>query len=98
MLALILIAATIFLFIVAPCWTILRYYKPEKFSLGVNILLILLTALTWPLVPVVVATKRRDALLLSMFWVSLLVWLVSLAYWLTLNVEQFIQFQEQYRM
>lgn len=91
-----LIIAAVFLFVIAPCWTVLKYYQPAKFSLSTNFFLVLLTVLTWPLIPVVVATKKSDRLILSMFWVSLLIFMVALAYWLTVNVETFIELQDKF--
>lgn len=98
MLTSVVILSSVFLFIIAPVLTVLRYYKPAQLTLLVNIGLIILTVVTWPLVPIVVATQKRDTFILSMFWVALLIWLVAGAYWITLNVDQFIQLQEQFVM
>lgn len=60
-----------------------------------NIFWIIVTIITWPLVPITMAARRHDKLLLSLFWISFLVMAVSGWYWGVLNIQSIIQFQEQ---
>lgn len=88
----VLISAIVFAIIV-PIWALLKYYSPSEHSLFSNIFWIVVGIITWPLVPIVMVTRRRDKTLLSLFWISFLVMAVSGWYWVVLNVEKLIHIQ-----
>jgi len=96
MLLSIVIVSAVILFVILPLAVLTLYYSPRDYSLGKNLLWIIVALITWPLVPIVIAAKKDAKYLLAWFWLSFLVLVVSGSYWLVLNVNTVLAFQKQY--
>jgi len=90
------IISAIALFLVVPLIIIKLYYKPESYSVPHRVFWTLVTVFTWPLVPLIMVTRRNSHHLLAAFWISFLAFAVSLSYWLVLHVHEVIAFGQQY--
>lgn len=78
MLITLLMISSVFLFIVAPVLALGKYYSPSNFSVQKNILWAIITLITWPLVPFILAVRRKDLLIVGMFCLSFGVWLSAM--------------------
>lgn len=96
MLSLLVVVSAIFLFVIAPYLTIKKHYSYTKNNLHKHVFWAIVAVLTWPFVPLVMAIHFKDKFLICMFWLSFLVWFVSLIYWLTTNIEAVIKLQNQF--
>ncbi len=92
LITLVIISSIVF-FVVAPVLSLLRYYAPVKYTWWHNVLWTVITLLTWPVAPIMVAWHRRDKTLLSLYWVSFLGLGVFGSYWLATNMHRFIFIQ-----
>lgn len=98
MLGFLIIAAAFVFAIIVPIWVLIKYYSPKQFSTLQNIFWIVVAILTWPLVPIVLASRRKDKLLIRIFWISFLVMAVAAWYWSMLNVNKVLQMQQMMQM
>ncbi len=94
MLGFIVLASMIVFAVITPLIVIFKYYSPKKFSIIENIFWIILSVITWPLIPIIIAVRKHNKFLLSCFWISFLIMAVSGWYWSVLNVNTIIQFQQ----
>lgn len=98
MLGLILVTSIIVFSIVVPVIALAKYYSPKKQSRLYNFLVPIVSFFTWPMVPIVLAMRNKDKLLMSAFWLSFLVMAVSGWYWCVLNIQTIIRIKEQLAM
>lgn len=98
MLGFVVITSMIIFALIIPLIVLVKYYSPKQLSLLANIFWIIVAIFTWPLVPIVMALRRHDKILLSCFWISFLVFAVSIWYWGVLNIAKIIQFQEMLKV
>lgn len=94
MLGFIVIITAIIFAIIAPAISLIKYYHPSQQNILVRIFWIIVTILTWPTVPIVMATRRSDKIILGLFWGSFIIMAVATWYWCLLNVGKLIQFQQ----
>ena len=94
MLGFIIIVAAIIFAIIAPAISLIKYYHPAKLNIWQNIFWIFVTIITWPLVPIIIASRRTDKIVLGLFWGSFIIMAVAAWYWSFLNVGKLIQFQQ----
>lgn len=78
MLIALLMISSVFLFVVAPFLALGKYYKPSNYSTSRNIIWVVVALLTWPIVPFILALRRRDLLIVSMFCLSFGVWMTAM--------------------
>lgn len=90
LLAIVILLSGITLFFLMPLLALKRYYSPSQYSFLYNIFWFFVTVITWPLVPIIIAMRRKDRSLLTMFWLSFLLFVCSFGYWLYINLEQVI--------
>ncbi len=95
LLALILISCLFFV-LIAPAIAVKKYYSVKNYSLLANIGWIVIAVITWPLLPIILAIKHHDKLILSMLWVSFLVGSVALGYWVATHSSEILEFQRAY--
>lgn len=91
--SLVIISAIVFA-IILPVMVLIKHYHPSELSTSKNIFWIIVTFITWPAVPLIMATRRRDKILLSLFWGSFIVMAVATWYWSVLNVAKLLEFQQ----
>jgi uncharacterized membrane protein len=70
--------SSVFLFIIAPIMSLGKYYDPNNFSKSKNLFWIIVALITWPLVPFILAVRRRDILIVSIFSLSFGIWLSAM--------------------
>lgn len=75
-----------------------KYYSPSNYSTFANFGWIAVAIITWPLMPIILAIKHNDKLILSMYWVSFLVGTVASGYWVATHSAEILQFQQTYLM
>ena len=85
-----IVAALVFALIV-PVITLKRYYTPSDYSILQNLFWAIVTIVTWPLVPFVMASRRRDKQLLVAYAVSLVVFILTCVYLVWDNYDQIMQ-------
>ena len=95
LLSIVAISALIF-FVIIPFLVLKRYYVPHNYTVPHRILWTLITVVTWPIVPLVVASRHHYKHMLAAIWVSFLVFAVSASYWLVLHVNEVIALQQHY--
>lgn len=78
MLIALLMVSSVFLFIIAPIMALGKYYTPSDFSIQKNILWIVIALITWPLVPFILAVRRKDILIVGIFCLAFGVWLSAM--------------------
>jgi uncharacterized membrane protein len=78
MLIALLMISSVFLFIIAPILALGKYYNPSDFSVSKNIVWVIISLITWPLVPFILAVRRRDLVIVSIFCLSFGVWLSAM--------------------
>lgn len=86
--------AAIFFAIIIPLIVVVKYYRPSQYSLLANIAWVIIAIITWPLIPLILATKRKAKYLLVAFYISFLVMAIGAWYWSVLNVQKVIQIQQ----
>ncbi len=96
MLFICLLSSIVFLF-VAPIMAIKKYYTPSKNTAVKNGFWGVTTILTWPIVPFVLALRKRDTTIIMIFCISLFVSMISLVSWLQDNMEIFYKFLQSYQ-
>lgn len=95
MLNLIVIVSLLAFGLIIPLIVVYKYYSPKQYSIFMNIIWIALAIISWPLIPLIMASRRHDKILLSAFWLSFLIAAVSCWYWAVLNINSFISFLTQ---
>ncbi len=95
MLGLLVVTSGVIFTFIAPLWIVFKYYSPKNYSVIMNIFWFIVSIISWPLVPIILAARNHDKLLLSILWISFLIMAVSGWYWGVLNIQTIIQFQQQ---
>lgn len=84
MLFAILMISSVVLFTVAPFISLAKYYSVHNFGIKKNVFWIIVSLISWPLVPFILAWRNKDVLVVSIFSVSFGIWFMSIIYLLTL--------------
>lgn len=95
MLFLLFVVSSMLLLIVAPLMTLTKYYKPSQMTVLKNIFWIIIGIITWPLIPYVLAHRNRDTLLITIFWASLIVFVVTFTMLIMQSVEAILRVEQQ---
>jgi len=77
MLIALLMISSVFLFIIAPFLALGKYYAPSNYSVVKNIIWVIIALITWPLVPFILAWRRRDIVIVTIFSLSFGIWLTA---------------------
>jgi hypothetical protein len=94
----IMVVSAFILLVIAPIIAVVRYYKPANYSIIKNIFWIAVAIITWPLIPLALSMQYRDTKLTAAFWLSLIVFIVSIVYWATDNIDTLISVQQKLLM
>lgn len=94
MLGLIVVVSALIFAVIIPVIVLAKHYSPSKFGFLKNIFWIVIAVITWPLIPIIIATREKENILLSCFYISFLVMAVSAWYWSVLNVHTIMTIQQ----
>ncbi|HSX20706.1 MAG TPA: hypothetical protein VLG38_06265 [Gammaproteobacteria bacterium] len=94
MLSIVVIVSALIFGIIVPVIVLAKHYHPSKLGFIKNIFWIVVGIITWPLIPIVIAVRQKENILLSVFYISFLAMAVSAWYWSVLNVQTIIQMQQ----
>lgn len=75
--------------IVIPIIVMVKYYAPSNRSHLANIGWIFVAIVTWPLVPIMLTVRKRDTVILTIFFGSFLSMLVCGYFVLVQNISKF---------
>lgn len=95
MLFLLFVISSMILFIVAPLMTLTKYYKPSQLTVFKNIFWIIIGIITWPLIPYVLAQRNKSTFLITTFWMSLVVFVVTFTMLIMQSVESILSAEQQ---
>ncbi len=77
--------------VVLPVISIKKYYSPSQYGLFRNLFGIVVGLITWPYIPIRLAWRAGDKWMITWYWVSFVVFVVSFGYWIIDNVENVVQ-------
>lgn len=83
-------------FIIIPFLSLFLYYSPKQFSTWTNVVWVIVGIITWPIIPVVLFVRNRNMILNAIFWISLIVFVISANMWLFANLNLVIEFLRKY--
>lgn len=91
MLGLVIIVTAIIFAVIAPVLSLVKYYHPSKLNVWKNTFWIIVTIISWPLVPIIIAARRSDKIVLGLFWGSFIIMAVATWYWCFLHADKLLQ-------
>lgn len=74
--------------VIMPIIVLKKYYSRSNLSTLSYITWVFVTILTWPLVPILVAVKKRDIVVLGGFFGSFLIMIIASWYWFVLSLSK----------
>jgi hypothetical protein len=92
----IIFLSTVLIYFYVPLVGIYRYYKPLEHKIWANLLWIIFSVFTWPIVPIVMVIRRKDVFLTRIFWVAFVIWLFAFGFFITQNTENMIEIFNNY--
>jgi hypothetical protein len=83
-------------FLIVPVIALLQYYSPKQYSTAMNVFWVIVAIITWPIIPVILFVRHKNTILNYVFWISLIVFVVSSNIWLLANLNFVIEIMQKY--
>jgi hypothetical protein len=83
-------------FLIVPIISLIQYYSPKQYSKAMNFFWVIAAIITWPIIPVVLFIRNKNKILNYIFWIGLIVFVISANVWLLSNLNFVIEILHRY--